>query len=173
MCIDYRQLNSLTVVKNANYGRLPCMMQSFDQRSIINLDTRMHEAYIPKTAFRTHSCHYELTVMPTKAPATFDGMIFESSNSRQLYFRSFANNYFRRLETKNQMNVAGPTRREVKKEKADNSSYFSSVYGLGYYFFNYFGLSTSVLVRILVQVVGWNSRGRRQFTPQIKVVEVA
>ena len=32
------------------------MMQSFDQISIINLDTRMHEAYIPKTAFRTHSC---------------------------------------------------------------------------------------------------------------------
>jgi hypothetical protein len=32
------------------------MMQSYDQISIINLDTRMHEAYIPKTAFRTHSC---------------------------------------------------------------------------------------------------------------------
>ena len=74
-------------------------------------------------------CHYEFKVMPTKAPATFDGMIFESSNSRQLYFRSFANNYFRRLETKKQMNVAGPTRREVKKEKAYNSSYFSSFFG--------------------------------------------
>ncbi|GJV93938.1 putative reverse transcriptase domain-containing protein [Tanacetum coccineum] len=82
MCIDYRELNKLTV---KNRYPLPRIDDLFDQlqgprilqSSIYGLvyhQTRIREEDIPITAFRTRYGHYEFQVMPfglTNAPAVF------------------------------------------------------------------------------------------------------
>ncbi|GJZ26368.1 putative reverse transcriptase domain-containing protein [Tanacetum coccineum] len=83
MCIDYRELNKLTI---KNRYPLPRIKDLFDQlqgsRYFSKIDLRsryhqlrVHEDDIPKTAFRTRFRHFKFTVMLfglTNAPATWE-----------------------------------------------------------------------------------------------------
>ena len=82
LCIDYKQLNRVTI---KNRYPLPRIDDLLDQLrgvrvySMIDLSTgyhqlRVRETDIPKVVFRTRYGHFEFTVMPfelTNAPTTF------------------------------------------------------------------------------------------------------
>ncbi|GJS79050.1 putative reverse transcriptase domain-containing protein [Tanacetum coccineum] len=82
MCIDYRELNKLTVKNRYLLLRVDDLFDQLQGSSIyskIDLrpgyhQQRVHEEDIPKTAFRTRYGHYKFQVMPfglTNLPAVF------------------------------------------------------------------------------------------------------
>lgn len=72
ICIDYRELNNLTMKNGYSLPRIDDLfdqLQGLDFYTKIDLRSgyhqlRVREEDIPKTAFRTRSSHYEFQVMP-------------------------------------------------------------------------------------------------------------
>ncbi|GJU38804.1 putative reverse transcriptase domain-containing protein [Tanacetum coccineum] len=99
MCIDYHELNKLTVM---NCYPLPRIDDLFDQlqgsRYFPKIDLhsgyhqlRVHKADIPKTVFRTRYGHFEFTVLPfglTNAYAVFMDLMNHSKEEHEVHLNN-------------------------------------------------------------------------------------
>ena len=72
MCIDYQQINKVTVKNKYQLPRIKDLFDQFKGASVFSkIDLRsgyyqlqVKEVDVPKTAFRTRYGHYEFLVMP-------------------------------------------------------------------------------------------------------------
>ena len=82
MCINYRQINKVTMKNRYPLSRVEDLFDQLKEAGVFSkidprsgyYQLRVKEVDVPKTAFRTRYGHYEFLVMPfglTNAPATF------------------------------------------------------------------------------------------------------
>ena len=82
MCIDYRQINKVTMKNKYLLSRIEDLFYQLKGASFFSkidlrsgyYQLRVKDVDVPKTTFRTHYGHYEFLIMPfglTNAPAAF------------------------------------------------------------------------------------------------------